>query len=120
MLKVEWACLPEFLPKMRKSKFHELLLVLHAFFLEEYEYIYDIYFDSAIWKSYMLTNFIITRCRSQEVKEALRAQMEMQRSLHEQVEVTLTASSIIFLVFLVSCVLPDKKNLFAMLKVGVG
>jgi hypothetical protein len=43
----------------------------------------------------------ITRCRSQEVKEALRAQMEMQRSLHEQVEVTLTAS----------CVLSDKNDL---------
>jgi hypothetical protein len=43
----------------------------------------------------------ITRCRSQEVKEALRAQMEMQRSLHEQVEVTSTAS----------CVLSDKKDL---------
>ena len=43
----------------------------------------------------------ITCCRSQEVKEALRAQMEMQRSLHEQVEVTLTDS----------CVLSDKNDL---------
>ena len=42
-----------------------------------------------------------TLCRSQEVKEALRAQMEMQRSLHEQVEVTLTAP----------CMLSDKNDL---------
>ena len=38
--------------------------------------------------------------RSQELKEALRAQMEVQRRLHEQVEVTMSSNST--LSFLVS------------------
>jgi hypothetical protein len=40
---------------------------------------------------------MITCCRSQEVKEALRAQMEVQRRLHEQVEVILIICSIMLL-----------------------
>ena len=42
-------------------------------------------------------NVTITFCRSQEVKEALRAQMEVQRRLHEQVEVILIVCSIMLL-----------------------
>ena len=42
-------------------------------------------------------NATITFCRSQEVKEALRAQMEVQRRLHEQVEVILIVCSIMLL-----------------------
>jgi hypothetical protein len=34
--------------------------------------------------------------RSQELKEALRAQMEVQRRLHEQVEVTMSSNSLVF------------------------
>jgi hypothetical protein len=42
-------------------------------------------------------NVMITCCRSQEVKEALRVQMEVQRRLHEQVEVILIICSIMLL-----------------------
>ena len=42
-------------------------------------------------------NVTITFCRSQEVKEALRAQMEVQRRLHEQVEVILIICPIMLL-----------------------
>jgi len=44
------------------------------------------------WLHYILKNINLISectCRGQEVKEALRAQMEVQRRLHEQVEVRL-------------------------------
>jgi MYB-CC type transfactor, LHEQLE motif len=42
-------------------------------------------------------DLFLTNYRSQEVKEALRAQMEVQRRLHEQVEVSSYASQCMLL-----------------------